>query len=178
MDFFDISTDNHERFKIKDWDFVKELLDVSFEKCVKDKSLEQTIAKNLLFSILLQLVPYDEETNQKPYYDEMEIVAQYIRNNYQQKMSMQYLAGAVHISQKYLRQKFHGIYGVSPQQYLIDTRMKAAERLLCTTNYKIKEIAASVGYSSQLDFSNIFKKKTGLSPKAYRLEHLKQEEKQ
>lgn len=178
LDFFDISTDNHERFKIKDWDFVKELLDVSFEKCVKDKSLEQTIAKNLLFSILLQLVPYDEETNQKPYYDEMEIVAQYIRNNYQQKMSMQYLAGAVHISQKYLRQKFHGIYGVSPQQYLIDTRMKAAERLLCTTNYKIKEIAASVGYSSQLDFSNIFKKKTGLSPKAYRLEHLKQEEKQ
>jgi AraC-like DNA-binding protein len=99
----------------------------------------------------------------------MEIVAQYIRNNYQQKISMQYLANAVHISQKYLRQKFHSAYGVSPQQYLIDTRMQAAQKLLCDTNYKIKEIAASVGYTSQLDFSNIFKKKTGVSPKEYRM---------
>ena len=82
---------------------------------------------------------------------------------------MQYLADVIHISQKYLYKKFIKIYGVSPQQYLIDTRIHAAEKLLRTTNYKIKEIAASVGYTSQLDFSNIFKKKTGVSPKEYRM---------
>ena len=169
LDFFDISTDSHERFKFKDWSFVKELLDTSFEKCVKDNYLEQNIAKSLLFSILLQLVPYDGEANKKLYSDDMEIVAQYIRNNYQRKISMQYLANTIHISQKYLRQKFHSAYGVSPQQYLIDIRMQAAQKLLCDTNYKIKEIAASVGYTSQLDFSNIFKKKTGVSPKEYRM---------
>lgn len=168
LDFFDISTETHEKFKIKDWDYVKSLLDISFDKCVKDNHLEQTIAKNTLFSILLQLAPYNEEINKKLYADDMEIVAQYIRNNYQQKISMQYLANAVHISPKYLRQKFHGIYGVSPQQYMIDIRIEAAKKLLCTTNYKVKEIAASVGYTSQLDFSNIFKKKTGVSPKEYR----------
>ena len=175
MDFFDISTETHEKLKIKDWSYVKSVLDTSFEKCVKDNHLEQNIAKNTLFSVLLQLEPYNENASKKLYADDMENVAQYIRNNYQQKISMQYLSNAVHISPKYLRQKFHGIYGVSPQQYLIDIRMDVAKKLLCSTNYKIKEIAASVGYSSQLDFSNIFKKKTGVRPKEYRMLNIQKE---
>ena len=175
LDFFDISTETHEKFKIKDYAYVKSLLDSSFDKCVKDNHLEQTFAKNTLFSILLQLAPYNEDASKKLYADDMEIVAQYIRNNYQQKISMQQLASAVHISPKYLRQKFHSTYGVSPQQYLIDIRMEQGKKLLRNTNYKIKEISASVGYDSQLDFSNLFKKKTGLSPKEYRICNQKNE---
>ncbi len=171
LEFFNISTENHEQFSVKNWDYVKELLDTSFEKCAKDNSLDQAFAQSTLFSVLLRLVPYNEDTNKKRYIDDMEIVAQYIKNNYHQKISMQYLANAVHISPKYLRQKFHSAYGVSPQQYMIDIRMEAAKKLLLTTNYKIKEISASVGYASQLDFSNIFKKKTGLSPREYRVQN-------
>ena len=169
LDFFNISAESHQKLKIDDWYFVKNLLDTSFEQCVKDQSLEQNIAKTTLFSILLRLSSCDEENDKKQYTDEIEIIVQYIKNNYQQKISMQYLADVIHISQKYLYKKFIKIYGVSPQQYLIDTRIHAAEKLLRTTNYKIKEIAASVGYTSQLDFSNIFKKKTGVSPKEYRM---------
>ncbi len=171
LDFFDMPTETHEKFKIKDFDSVIQLLDTAFEKCTKDNNLEQTEAKIMLFSVLLHLAPYNQDLNKKPYSDDMEIVAQYIRNNYQQDISMQYLANAVHISQSYLSQKFHSIYGTSPLQYMIDRRIDAAKKLLCTTDYKIKEIAASVGYSSQLDFSNIFKKRTGLSPKAYRTQN-------
>ena len=49
------------------------------------------------------------------------------------------------------------------------------EQNFSSMEHKIKEIAASVGYTSQLDFSNIFKKKTGVSPKEYRMLNIQKE---
>ena len=102
LDFFNISSESHQKLKIDDWNFVKDLLDTSFEQCAKNNSLEQNIAKTTLFSILLRMSPYDNENDKKQSANEIEILAQYIKNNYQQKISMQYLADVIHISQKYL----------------------------------------------------------------------------
>ena len=174
LELFDIPTSSHVKFRAKDWEYVKTLLESSFQKCVSSHLLDRiTIAKSALLSILPLLVSCDGDKDRSLPTDEMEIIAQYMRNNYTAKVNMQHLADTIHISQKHMYKKFFKAYGVSPQQYLIDTRMDAAKRLLCNTTYKIKEIAASVGYSSQLDFSNMFKKKTGLSPKAYRAQYAK-----
>lgn len=175
LEFFDMPSATHAKFKTKDWDYVKTLLDISFEKCRGSQLYHQyNIAKSTFFSILPLLVSCDKK-KQLLETDEMDIIAQYLRNNYQFKINMQNLADTIHISQKHMYKKFYKAYGVSPQQYLIDTRIQAAQRLLRGTTYKIKEIAASVGYSSQLDFSNMFKKKTGLSPKAYRMQCTKEQ---
>jgi transcriptional regulator GlxA family with amidase domain len=57
---------------------------------------------------------------------------------------------------------------MSPQEYLMQVRMKHACDLLKETDLPIKMIASSVGYENALTFSKIFKHKEGVSPLDYR----------
>jgi transcriptional regulator GlxA family with amidase domain len=58
--------------------------------------------------------------------------------------------------------------GMAPSDYVINLRINVACDLLKSSDMSIKEIAASVGYDNAHFFSKLFKKKTGVSPKAYR----------
>jgi transcriptional regulator GlxA family with amidase domain len=57
---------------------------------------------------------------------------------------------------------------VSPQNYLINFRLKKACDLLSGTNLSINELSNSVGYGDPFLFSKVFKKYKGISPRAYR----------
>ena len=60
------------------------------------------------------------------------------------------------------------IMGVSPQQYLIDLRLRNARDLLISTDLSISEVARSVGYDDPLYFSRLYRKHYGLSPRESR----------
>ena len=70
----------------------------------------------------------------------------------------------------YLRKLFKSEAGVTPHQFLSDTRLQAAaERLSFTEGRQvnISEIAHLCGFREPLYFSKIFRKKYGLSPSQY-----------
>ena len=56
----------------------------------------------------------------------------------------------------------------SPQEYLLQCRLRHACKLLSETNNPIQEIARNVGYDNPLTFSKIFKSYYGISPRAFR----------
>ncbi|MCP5535005.1 MAG: helix-turn-helix domain-containing protein [Akkermansiaceae bacterium] len=62
-------------------------------------------------------------------------------------------------------------YGTSPMAYFTELRMQRAKALLDDTHLSIKEVSWQLGFDDQLYFSRSFKKVTGISPSAYRLEH-------
>ncbi|GHU70335.1 hypothetical protein AGMMS49992_02490 [Clostridia bacterium] len=68
----------------------------------------------------------------------------------------------------YFRQQFRRLYGVSPKQYLLNTRIRMAKDLLATTDLFITTVAKESGFSSLYYFSKAFKIVTGKSPRAYR----------
>ncbi len=72
------------------------------------------------------------------------------------------------LSYKYLEETFKKKTGMTIQQYHTALRIREAERLLGSTTHTISEISESLGYSDPLYFSNVFKKNTGYSPRAYR----------
>ncbi len=81
---------------------------------------------------------------------------------------------SIPLSKDYLRRQFIKEKGVSPLQFLNQTRINHAKKLLLSrsiSNYKIYEIAEICGFVDQLYFSRVFKKVTGLSPKAYCEKH-------
>ena len=70
-----------------------------------------------------------------------------------------------------LMRLFHRHLGVTPNEYRERLRHERACRLLQSPQFSIKEISDQLGYCSQLYFSAAFRKKTGLSPSAYRRAH-------
>lgn len=74
------------------------------------------------------------------------------------------------LSKDYLRRQFIKEKGISPLQFLNQTRINYAQKLLLSrniNNYKIYEIAEMCGFLDQLYFSRVFKKISGVSPKQY-----------
>ena len=72
-------------------------------------------------------------------------------------------------SRSYFSTIFKKKIGVSPQEYLIQYRLKQSCHLLLSTGLSIQDIALQVGYDDPLNFSKMFKNSYGISPTEYRL---------
>lgn len=63
---------------------------------------------------------------------------------------------------------FRAATGRTPLDYVVDAKMRLAERLLSTPDASIKEVARRVGYETASSFSHAFKRRVGCSPAHYR----------
>jgi len=66
------------------------------------------------------------------------------------------------------RKDFKNRIGISPGKYMVQRRLDQACRLLRSTEMRISEISENLGYKSQYEFSNQFKKQFGVFPKHFR----------
>ena len=78
------------------------------------------------------------------------------------------LARYLNISASHLRMIFRKEVGMSIGSYVAKQHLDIAKYHLRSNNMSISEIAEKCGYGSIYAFSAFFKKKTGLSPNAYR----------
>ncbi len=98
----------------------------------------------------------------------------YIKAYYSEDITVDKIAAHVGVSRKYLFIIFKNSLGISPKDYIVDYRIKKAKEFLMNEELSVGSIAYSVGYSDPLNFSKIFKKKTGVSPKEYRMQFIKE----
>lgn len=106
-------------------------------------------------------------------YSYSEYAVRYINNHFSEKVRIQDLADHIGISRSYLVKLVKQETGMSPQEYLIETRMRRASDLLSRTNDSIRVVAAECGYDDALAFSKVFKSRFGLNPTEYREKHSK-----
>ncbi len=109
--------------------------------------------------------------NQKPYSETVEIIRNDIIKNFSDsRYKLDNILSTLPASYDYLRKLFKKEIGTTPLEFLTDTRMKLAEKLLRLkeiSEYNVTEIAEMCGYSDALYFSRVFKKYTGYSPSEY-----------
>jgi YesN/AraC family two-component response regulator len=103
----------------------------------------------------------DNESDEKV--EVIETVKEYIKENYQEDISLEEVAEYISFSKYYLSKLFKEVEGINYKDYLIKIRMENAKKLL-KNGSKIKVVAAKVGYSDRNYFSRAFKKYTGFSP--------------
>ncbi|GLX66650.1 hypothetical protein MU1_09940 [Paenibacillus glycanilyticus] len=84
------------------------------------------------------------------------------------RASLHYVAEKVFITPAYLSALFKSKMGVTFIEHLTCIRISNAKKLLKQTHLKNYEVAERVGYNDSRYFSQIFKKKVGLSPSDYR----------
>ncbi len=76
-------------------------------------------------------------------------------------------------NEKYLSTFFKKQAGISLKQFMLQAKMDVAKAELTDTNHTILQIAYNVGFSDAHNFTNSFKKVTGLTPSAYRNSYAK-----
>lgn len=81
------------------------------------------------------------------------------------RYSSRELARALGISQRQLQRVFRARLGSTPQAYLREERLQAAERLLHSAS-SVKEVAYALGFCQQSQFSRDFKERFGRRPSA------------
>lgn len=94
----------------------------------------------------------------------------YINQNYSRDLSVEMLASLVYLTPDYLSRLFKKSTGKSLSQYIRQVRMERASELLRTTNRKVIDIGASVGYANYSYFCQSFREYFGRSPEKYRQE--------
>jgi AraC-like DNA-binding protein len=85
-----------------------------------------------------------------------------------EKLTLDDLAGELHISAKYLSALFNKETGMSITDFMHNIRIEEAKRLLKNTDLSYLEISNHLNFCSQSYFNNLFKKKEGMTPKEYR----------
>jgi len=89
----------------------------------------------------------------------------FIRMNYDKKISLSEVAEALGLSAPYLSRCFQRSTGQSVVDFLLSTRVQAAKELLVEQSLSVKEVAFQTGFSSPIYFCRIFRrlvKKTAL----------------
>ena len=84
------------------------------------------------------------------------------------KFDLPALARQLHVSYTWFRRAFAQQTGLGPHQYLLQLRIARARSLLAESNWPLKDVAVRSGFESEYYFSRVFKKKTGLTPGAWR----------
>ncbi len=88
----------------------------------------------------------------------------YIKNNYQEKISISDLSKDLAYSESMLNRKFKKEVHITFNEYLNRYRINKAIDLLKNSDYNITEISYMCGYSSAKYFARVFKKYLGMSP--------------
>jgi AraC-like DNA-binding protein len=78
------------------------------------------------------------------------------------------LASEVGLSRSALGERFTGLVGQPPMQYLTRWRLQLAADLLRSSARSVAAIAGEVGYDSEAAFSRAFKRELGVAPAAWR----------
>lgn len=84
-----------------------------------------------------------------------------------ESFSLQDICNMVGMSRTSLYMKLKNLIDLSPQDFIIHTKLKYAKRLLLEGNSNIKEIAYASGFSNPKYFSTSFKKAFGMSPSEF-----------
>lgn len=96
----------------------------------------------------------------------------YILNNLNKPITLDELADFVHKSPGYISKLFKDETGITVTQYITDQKISRAKEMLIQSEYKISDIAHSVGFDEERYFYQVFKKETGLTAGDYRKLHL------
>ena len=93
--------------------------------------------------------------------------ADYIKLNYSEKISIKEIADQLYLSPNYLSELFKKHTGKTISEYLTEYRLEKACQLLDHAEYRVGDVSGMVGIHDGRYFSNMFKKKYGMTPTEY-----------
>ncbi|MCQ3831006.1 helix-turn-helix domain-containing protein [Microbulbifer elongatus] len=105
----------------------------------------------------------------------VERIKSYVLAHYHKDtMSISSISEAVGVSKSHAMKSFKAKYGITLNQYIVETRMEKAKSYLLV--HSVTETAYEVGFKNASYFSTFFRKHAGITPKQFKQQALKESE--
>ncbi|MGN8770627.1 response regulator transcription factor [Paenibacillus barengoltzii] len=98
----------------------------------------------------------------------IEVALQYIKEHYNEELSLEKVASIVFLNPAYFSQLFKQKVGLGYKEYVTSLRLEQAKQLLLNPKLKVGEIAEYLGYQDIRHFAQMFRKKYHVTPNEYR----------
>ena len=135
-----------------------------------DNSYKDVIADFALKELLIRLMQTQArnlvEKNTLKNKSRIGFVADYIKKNLHQKLSIDVIAKMAYVSKSNFFKMFKEELGISPNEFIIQERIKRAKEMLMHNN-SVNEVAFSTGFSDTNYFIRVFKQMEGVTPKIF-----------
>jgi AraC family transcriptional regulator len=102
-------------------------------------------------------------------------VTEYIEHNLDKELRLAELAALVHMSPYHFARLFKCSTGVPPHRFVVRQRVARAVAYLAMPDLSIAEISRIVGFRTPSHFTTAFRRVTGVTPRGYRTESLREE---
>ena len=145
---------------------LKELQDA--DKRYRDRTLNNYLTGALITELSLQgSVDMSFKTSRSQEQLNSDIKT-YISWHISENLKIEDIASYFEYNEKYLTTFFKKMNGVPLKQYILKEKTEYAKSILTESNTTVSEVAYSIGFSDVHNFSNAFKKITGMAPGVYR----------
>jgi AraC-like DNA-binding protein len=91
-----------------------------------------------------------------------------LREVHDRPLSIAEVAREAAMSPFHFIRRFESVFGTTPHQFRIQTRLERAKHLLALSDYSVTDVCMEVGFSSLGSFSALFARRFGTPPSAYR----------
>lgn len=130
----------------------------------------ELMIKSCLFSLLYHITAASEDGQDNENFNSrwVRAVLYFIKNNYNQKITLKDMANYVNMSDGYFCRSMEKVFKTSPMEFLNRYRISQAVRMIESSNKKLGDIAFETGFCNVNRFTNSFKKIMSCTPLQYR----------
>lgn len=161
-------SDNNEeliRFRPRKAAYYEQRLTFLYVQWLSQRSFFKELSQNILSEILILIAQEKEEWHTSPIKEKaVRKIQEYILYNYRRNITIEELAELAGLTSNYVTVLFKEVLGVTPIQYLHQTRINTAWNLLHNTGMTVREVSEYLGYCDQSYFNRMFKKWMGMAP--------------
>lgn len=144
---------------------INKLMEVNETK----QALSEILSSKYITDILtLCFTISDLHDKNKTTYQKLEVIKEYIHQNFQYKLSLDEISELFYISKFHLSREFKEAFGITIGNYILAQRISFAKELLRFSNRSISSIATACGIPDTSYFNKVFKKSENMTASAYR----------
>ena len=109
----------------------------------------------------------DPDREEEMYRSISKMVKAYVERN-PGSANLEEVSEIVNMNPQYLSRLFKKKTGQNFSEYVMEIKMREAQKMLCNPRYRIGEIGEKLGYTNSKNFARAFHAKYDMSPREYR----------